>query len=72
MAKENVKNISDMGRVKYVFRNEKNEEDEELPSVVNSTLDLNIYGEKIPLKNRYLLNGSNLDVGLEIEKIPDK
>lgn len=59
------------GRKKCIFTNYKTEEDT-VPKAINSMTELNVYGHKIPLKERFTLEGSNLNIDCHIEKIPDK
>lgn len=53
------------------FQNEKTESVDDLPAIINSTCELNIYGQKIPIKDRIKLNGNNIDLNLTISQIND-
>lgn len=58
------------GRQKCDFINYKTDTD--AAKAINSLAELNIYGHKIPLKERFTLNGSNIPVSCHIEKVPDR
>lgn len=68
------KNNSVFGNEKkqlITFKNEKTYTTDNLEEVINSTTEINIYGQKIPIKDRIKLDGNNIDLNLSISQIND-
>lgn len=73
IAKRNDISFIKEGRQQCQFINyKKDDESESVPKAINSLTEINVYGHKIPLKERFLLNGSNINIKCFVEKIPDK